>query len=265
MRTSPCPRCHILTVTKFTWNRSFFLIGQEVVGLLPGRIRDGPLLLLRRCCQFESWWWRWGLETESPSCSLTGHQLIPLLLPFVTSRQAVCESTAFYEHAFTSAELTDRLKMRLISVCSVNFCIFYNVSLSGNNSSPRVTTIHYFASTGLLFPSQWCAATKGLFFLTPRGWWSWNHPSADANLKKRHSIILQWALRTSHSEARPIILVVEKNKQEICFVGTFLLAVPFIFTHLAVLLAVAQPLEWDAQVVVALELVVCAALLTASL
>lgn len=46
---------------------------------------------------------------------------------------------------------------------------------------------------------------------------------------------------------------------------TCLLAVPLIFPHLAVLLAVAQPLERDAQVVVALELVVGAALLAASL
>lgn len=47
--------------------------------------------------------------------------------------------------------------------------------------------------------------------------------------------------------------------------GTCLLAVPLVFAHLAVLLAVAQPLERDAQVVVALELVVGTALLAASL
>lgn len=55
------------------------------------------------------------------------------------------------------------------------------------------------------------------------------------------------------------------QKLWICVVGTCLLAVPLIFAHLAVLLAVAQPLERDAQVVVALELVVGTALLTASL
>lgn len=50
-----------------------------------------------------------------------------------------------------------------------------------------------------------------------------------------------------------------------CRLVTCSLAAPLVFPHLAVLLAVAEPLQRDAEVIETLELVVCTALLTAPL
>lgn len=47
--------------------------------------------------------------------------------------------------------------------------------------------------------------------------------------------------------------------------GTCSMAVYFIFAHLAVFMAITEPLQWDAHAVVALKLVTCTAILTASL
>lgn len=65
------------------------------------------------------------LLTPRPQGCLTvslGVSLIPLSVPFVTSPRAVCQSGAYYEHTFTSVELTDGLKAKIITAYFTTAC-----------------------------------------------------------------------------------------------------------------------------------------------